>query len=120
MSDRAARAIEGASIILIGLAVLFFGWALLQNLAHFRAASGVALAVVAIAQAFALTRNRGAAAGPARLRSTRDVAFMATALLALTYVLAPQRWAIGACVATLEFAIVIELLTRFAPAPPAS
>jgi hypothetical protein len=118
VSERAARAIEIASIVVIGLAILTFGWALLQNLARFRVASAVALGIVALAQAFALRQGVALTGGSARIRSTRDVALMAGILIALTYVLSPQRWAIGACVTTLEFAIVLELLARFAPAPP--
>jgi hypothetical protein len=118
VSERARRAVEVASIVVIGLAILAFGWALLQNLARFRVASAVALGIVAMAQAFALRRDFAEEGRSDRVRSTRDVALMTAILIALTYVISPQRWAIGACIATLEFAIVFELLAWFAPAPP--
>lgn len=117
VSERAARAVEVASIVVIGLAILAFGWALLQNLARFRVASSVVLGIVAMAQALALRRSFAGGQSD-RVRSTRDVALMTAILIAFTYVLSPQRWAIGACVATLEFAIVFELLARFVPPPP--
>ena len=53
------------------------------------------------------------------MRATRDVAFLAAIAFALVEVLAPARWAIGACISAVLFAIVLELLARLAPAPPA-
>jgi hypothetical protein len=117
VSDRAARAVEIASIVVIGLAVLLAGWPLLENLARYRVPSVALLLVLAGAQAFALRRNAAAGGSASRIRATRDVAFVGAILVALAFVLSPHRWAIGASVSLVEFAIVLELLARFAPSP---
>jgi hypothetical protein len=118
VSERTASAIEVASIVVIGAALLAFGWTLLENLTRFRLPAALVLAVIGALQVAALRRDLGPAAASraASLRRTRNVLFLLATLLALTEVLAPQRWAIGACVSAVEFALVLDLLTRLAPA----
>jgi hypothetical protein len=118
VSERTAGVVEVASILVIGIVVLVAGWTLLENLARFRLASGAMLVVLAGAQVAALRRDFKAPGDGTRLRVTRDLAFVGATLIALAYVLVPQRWAVGASISMLEFAIVLELLTRLAPAPP--
>jgi hypothetical protein len=120
VTDRFASAIELASIIVIGLCVLLFGWVLLQNVAHFGPYAAVMLVVLGTLQVIALRRNVMARGPMATVRATRDVAFVAAIVLALAEVLTRQRWAIGATIAAVEFAIVLELFARLAPAPPAA
>ncbi len=115
VSERTGRVVENVSIVVIGLAVLFYGWALVTNLARFPVAAGIALVVVGVLQSGAIRRNLAGGGPAARIRATRDVAFVAAIALALTYVLWPVRWAIGACLAATEFAIALELLARFSP-----
>lgn len=119
MPERTAGIVETASIVVIGLAVLFYGWALIANLARFPVPAVVALLVVGVLQAGAIRRNLALGGHAARIRATRDVAFVTAIVLALIVVLWPVRWAVGACVAATEFAIVLELLARFTPDPTA-
>ncbi len=120
MGERTGQIVETVSIVVIGLAVLFYGWALMANLARFRVPAIFALLVVLTLQTGAIRRNLAQGGHAARIRSTRrDVAFVAAIVLALIDVLWPVRWAVGACVAATEFAIVLELLARFTPHPPA-
>ena len=119
MSERVGRAIELLSIVVIGYCVLAFGWVLLRNAGHFQVPASIVLVILAIAQIAALRRNR-AAGGPAYgLRATRDVAFLAAIAFALLAVNGAPRWAIGSCIATVEFALVLEVFARLVPAPPA-
>jgi len=117
--ERTARIVEIVSIVVIGLAVLFYGWLLIANLARFPIPAVVALVVVLVLQTGAIRRNLAEGGPAARIRSSRDVAFVAAIVLALIDVLWPVRWAVGACVAATEFAIVLELLARFTPDPAA-
>jgi len=118
MSERLGRAVEVASIVVIGCCILVFGWALLQNVARLRVPSSLVLLVLAVLQLVALRRNFAAGGPLARVRATRDLAFFGAACFALVEVLAAQRWAIGACISLVEFALILELLARLAPAPP--
>jgi hypothetical protein len=120
VGDRLGRAVEVASVVLIGCSILLFGWPLLQNLARFRLASSLVLGLLGMLQLAALRRNVAAGGPAAGVRATRDLAFLAAIAFALVEVLAPARWAIGACISAVLFAIVLELLARLTPAPPAA
>jgi hypothetical protein len=119
VSERTGQIVETVSIVVIGLAILFYGWALIANLARFPVPAVIALLVVLVLQSGAIRRNLAGGGHAARIRATRDVAFVGAIVLALIDVLWPVRWAVGACVAATEFAIVLELLARFSPHPPA-
>ena len=120
MSQRAALRLEFASIVVIAAAMLLFGWVVLQNIARFGLLSATILIAVAVLQFAAIRRNLAAGGEAARIRATRDVAFIAAALLGAAYVLWLQRWTIGACIAMLEFALILELLTRATTLRPGS
>jgi len=120
MSERIGRAVEVASIVVIGVCILVFGWALLQNVARFHLLSAVLLVLIAGLQLAAFRRNFALGGPSARVRATRDLAFFGAACLALVEVLFAQRWAIGACISLVEFALILELFARFAPAPPST
>ena len=113
------RVIEVVSLVVIGACILLYGWIVLRNAAHFPLAASIALIVLAVVQVIALRRNR-AAAGPAySLRATRDVAFLAATFFAFLAVNGAPRWTIGSCIATFEFGLLFELLSRFGPAASA-
>jgi hypothetical protein len=116
VSDRVSRAVELTSIVVIGLCLLAFGWLLLQNLTHFPGPSSALLVAVAVLEFFSLRSNAMAEGSQHRVRASRDAAFLVASLLALAFVLSPQRWMIGACVSMVEFGILLELLARTAPA----
>ena len=116
MPDRVARVVELLSLAVIGGCMLLFGWTLLRNAAHFRLASSVLLVLLAALEIATLRRTWSAGGQAARLRVTRDAAFLLTIAFALVAVLSGQRWSFGACISSLEFALVLELLARLAPA----
>lgn len=115
-----AQAIETASIGAIALAVLLGGGSLLAGVAHFGLIAVAMLAVLGCLQIWALYRNYAAGGGRARIRATRDVAFLGAILCALLFVLSPHRWSLGATIVALECALVLELFGRFAPFEPRS
>jgi hypothetical protein len=112
VSNRFARIFEVAALIAIGLAVLVGGRALLINLLHFRGAVAFGLLILGAVQVAALRRRVALGGYAVALQATRDVAFLATILLALLEVCKPTRWALGATVAAFEFGILCELLAR--------
>jgi hypothetical protein len=112
-----SRTVETLSVILIAVAILFGGRFLLFGIAQHHGFSLVILAVLFVLQSAMLRRNRARGGPLAQLRATRDVAFLATTILTFLVVLSPQRWSIGATIAALEFALVLDLLGRFTPVP---
>jgi len=120
MGASLAQAIETASIGLIALAVLIGGGSLLAGVAHFGLVAVVVLGVLGCLQTGALYRNYATGGVRARLRATRDVAFLGAIVCALLFVLSPHRWALGATIVALECAFVLELFGRFAPVEPRS
>ena len=64
-----------------------------------------------------LNLRRGIASGGqlARLYASRDVAFLASIAGAIAFMLSPARWAFGACIAALEFGLILEIIARLAP-----
>jgi hypothetical protein len=117
--ERVGRMIEVASLVIIGACILLYGWIVLRNAAHFPLAASIVLIVLGIVQVVALRRNRAAAGAAYPLRATRDVAFIAATFFALLAVNGAPRWTIGSCVATAEFGLLFELLSRFGPAASA-
>lgn len=113
-----SRAWEAVFIAAIAFAILVGGRSLLAEIAQFRGPAAAALLLIAAALSFGLRRNAAPRAPAARLRATRDATFLVAILAALAFVYAPARWASGASVAALEFALALELLVRLAPAAP--
>lgn len=113
-----SRTVEAIFVAVIALAVLFGGRSLLVEIARFGVPAAAVLGALAFAQTFAMRRNFLAGGPLARIRAARDVAFIAATIAAVAFVLAPARWSIGASVAALEIALVVELTARFAPSSP--
>ncbi|MGH7757122.1 MAG: hypothetical protein ACREM8_12685 [Vulcanimicrobiaceae bacterium] len=113
------RIVELVSIVVIAVAVGVGGRALLEHIAHFRLIALVVLVAWSILQIGALRRNYGAGGPNLGLRATRDVVFLVAALLAVAYVFAPARWSLGACIVSIEFGLIIELLEKLTPGQPA-
>ncbi|MBV9102232.1 MAG: hypothetical protein JO060_01510 [Candidatus Eremiobacteraeota bacterium] len=112
MSERSAHWVELASIVVIGVALLLFGWALLQNLRHFPIPAALLLLALAVFQIGSMRRNLSSDDAGSRVRATRDGAFLVAIVLALSELFAPRRWLIGACISSVEFGIVLEVLAR--------
>ena len=110
---KASHPVEIASVAAIALAILVGGQALLANLARFPFASASLLAVVAVLAVASLWRERRLGT-LIPVRAARDSGFVAAAVLALLYVLSPQRWSLGAAVAMVEFALALELVAMIA------
>lgn len=111
-----SRIVETSSVILIAVAIVFGGRSLLFGIEQHHGFSLVILAILFVLQTVMLRRNRARGGPLAQLRSTRDVAFLATIILAFLVVLSPQRWSVGATIAALEFALVLDILGRLTPA----
>lgn len=112
VSSRLGRAFELAALIAIAFAVLVGGRSLLLNLLHFRTIAALGLLVIGAVQLAALRRKVAVGGYGIAIQATRDVAFLATIVLALFEVCKPTRWALGATIAAFEFGIVCELLAR--------
>jgi hypothetical protein len=110
-----SRAVEAGFIVIIALAILVGGRNVLVEISRFPIVALFALVALALLELFALRRNVALGGSQARLRVTRDVAFIAAILAAAAFVSAPARWSIGAAIAAVEFGIVLELLARVNP-----
>jgi len=110
-----ARAIEVGSLILMALLVLVGGRSLLVEIAKFQLPAILGLCAIGIAQTVAVRRNFAAGGRLARVRVSRDVAFVAAIAAAIAFVVFPARWSLGAAVAATEFGLALELLARFSP-----
>ena len=75
------------------------------------------LLLIVIGVALVLNLRRGIAAGGelARLHASRDIAFLAALAGAVAFMLSPARWAFGACIAALEFGLILEIIARLVP-----
>jgi hypothetical protein len=102
----------------IAIAILVGGGSLLQQVAR-SPFHGVALVLLLlIGGIVVLNLRRGISLGgeSARLRASRDVAFLAALAGGVAFMLWPARWAFGACIAALEFGLILEIISRLAPA----
>ncbi len=115
MLSPTARAVETGSLVVIALVLLTGGRSLLGEIARFPAAALTALAVIGLVQLLAVRRNYLAGGPHARLRVSRDVAFLAAIVSAIAFVAHPARWSLGAALCAALFGLAIELLARFAP-----
>ena len=114
-----SRALEAVFLIVMAVAVLVGGRALVLQIAQFHGLTVSVLGVVAIVLVYAFRRNYLAGGPLVRIHATRDTAFLAAIAAAIAFVIAPARWSLGATVVALEVAIVVEFLSRIAPPPPA-
>jgi hypothetical protein len=110
-----AARIETISVVLTAVAVLTGGQFLLGALVTHHVAATLVLMPMVPMQVLALRRNHAQGGPSARIRAARDVAFLVSMIFALTLVSWPHSWSIGATIASLEFAFVLDLLERFAP-----
>ena len=102
--------IELFSVVLIAIAVLVGGRTLLLDIAHQHGPAFFGLAVLLFVQFAAMRRNYAQGGSFAHVRVTRDVAFIASIILAMAVVLSPQRWSIGATIVSVEMGLVLEML----------
>jgi hypothetical protein len=112
------RRLEAVFLIIIGLAILVGGRALVVEIAQFHGLAISVLGAIAIFVVYAFRQNYRAGGPLVRIQASRDTAFLAAIAAAIAFVIAPARWSLGATIVALEVGIAVELLSRFAPAPP--
>ena len=113
-----SRIVEGAFLVVIMLAILVGGRSWILDVAQFHGIAVGVLGTIALFVVYAFRRSFLAGGPLARLHATRDAAFLAALAAAIAFVLWPARWSLGATIAAAEFALIVELFSRFAPAPP--
>jgi hypothetical protein len=102
---------EMAWLIVIALLVALGGNIVLGLLAEHRAFAEVLLLVVVVAAFFGLRRAYVANAATARADVTKAAAYFAAAILAFVAIGLHVHWAIGACIAAVETALVFDIVT---------
>jgi hypothetical protein len=112
------RVMEAVLIVIIMLAVLIGGRAWIVDVAQFHSVAVAVLGTIGVLVVYAFRRSYLLGGPLARLHATRDAAFLAAIAAAIAFVLSPARWALGATVVAVEFALILELLARLAPFPP--
>jgi hypothetical protein len=120
LNDVNARYLEIACLGLVMLAVLVGGQTWMLNVAH-SPFHGIAIAIlgtIAVILLYAFRRSFLAGGPLARVHATRDAAFLAAIGAAMAYVAAPAHWSLGAAIVAVEFGLIVELMSRFSPAPP--
>jgi hypothetical protein len=105
------RTAEMAWLIVIAILVAAGGNIVLGLLAQHRAFAEVLLLVVAVAAFFAVRRAYVANAATARTDVTKAATYFAAALLAFVAIGLHVHWAIGACIAATETALVFDIVT---------
>jgi hypothetical protein len=109
-----SRFLEIAALLIIALVVASGGKLLLANLATHKAIAAVTIAVLIAGAALALRRSYRAPSDETRIVSTKYVAYLVAAFLALWDVLAPAKWIPGSCIAAAEVALVFDIITIWA------
>ena len=105
------RVAEMAWLIVIAILVAVAGNVVLAQLAQHRAFAQVVLLVVAIAAFFGLRRAFVANTATARIDVTKAAAYFVAAILAFVAIGLHVHWAIGACIAAIEAALVFDVIT---------
>ena len=108
------RIAEIAWLIVIAILVAVGGNIVLGLLAQHRAFAAVLLLVVAIAAFLGLRRAVVANTATARADVTKAATYFAAAILAFVAIGLHVHWAIGACIAAIEAAIVFDIITLVA------
>jgi hypothetical protein len=105
------RVAEMAWLIVIAIVVAAAGNVVLAQLAQHRAFAQVVLLVVAIAAFFGLRRAFVANTATARIDVTKAATYFVAAILAFVAIGLRVHWAIGACIAAIEAALVFDIIT---------
>jgi hypothetical protein len=105
------RVAEIAWLVLIAIVVAVGGNIVLAMLAQHRLFAEILLLVVAIAAFFGLRRAFVANTETARSDVTKAGAYFVAAILAFVAIGLHVHWAIGACIAAIETALVFDIIT---------
>jgi hypothetical protein len=112
-----SRNIEVFFLVVMAIAVLIGGPALLVQLVVFKSLAVVILTIFGVFIIYAFRQSYRANRPGARLAATRDTAFLATIGAAIAFIISPARWSLGAAVVGFEIGIIVEIIARFAPPP---
>ena len=111
---KGARNWELAAMAAIAVLVALGGKSLLVSLGHFKLL-GILLAAGGLVAALgALRRSYDPSRPEARVEVTRAGAYVCTAALALWAIVAPAKFAYGACIIAAESAIVFDIIATLA------
>jgi hypothetical protein len=110
------RYAEVVWLALIAILVALGGNIVLGLLAQHRTFAGVLLLVVAIAAFLGLRRAVAVNAPTARADVTKAAAYLVAAILAFVAIGLHVHWAIGACIAATEAALVFDIVSIVARA----
>jgi len=91
------------------------GRAILMTLTHFAEIACLMLFAIACVQGLRLVRSLREREADSRLAASRDMTAMLAALFAVVAVAAHPSWSIGATIAAVEFALVLELMRLVTP-----
>ena len=105
------RVAEIAWLVVIAILVAVGGNVVLAMLAQHRAFAEILLLVVAIAAFFGLRRAFVANTATARSDVTKAGAYFVAAILAFVAIGLHVHWAIGACIAAIETALIFDIIT---------
>ena len=114
-----SRRAEIAWLTLIAIVVAAGGNIVLGMLASHRAFAAVLLACVAVAALLALRRAVVAGTPAAPIEVTKAATYFTAAALAFVAIGLHVHWAIGACIAAVEAALVFDIITIVARRPRA-
>ena len=106
-----ASVAEMVWLIVLAILIAVGGNIVLGLLAQHRAFAEALLLVVAIAAFFGLRRAFVANTPTARADVTKAATYFAAAILAFVAIGLHVHWAIGACIAAIEAAIVFDIVT---------
>ncbi len=109
-----SRVVEIASLVAIAIVVALGGRVVLANLATHKPFAALAILALIAGAAFGLRRTYRSPDDETRVVITKYVAYLAAAILALWYVLAPAKWIPGSCIAAIEVALVFDMITIWA------
>jgi hypothetical protein len=105
------RVAEIAWLVVIAIIVAVGGNVVLAMLAQHRAFAEILLLVVVIAAFFGLRRAFVANTATARSDVTKAATYFVAAILAFVAIGLHVHWAIGACIAAIETALIFDIIT---------
>jgi hypothetical protein len=113
------RVAEIVWLTLIAVVVALGGNVVLGMLAQHRAFAAMLLAVVAVTALLALRRAVAGATPATGIEVTKAATYFTAAALAFVAIGLHVHWAIGACIAAVEAALVFDIITIVARRTPA-
>ena len=112
-----SRGAETLFLAIIAVVILVGGRFLLYEIAGstFHVLALLLLAAILVSLVLSMRRTIAAGGELARLRASRDIAFIAALAGSIAFVVSPARWAFGAAIAAVEFGLILEIISRLAP-----